>query len=521
MSFERISFLTDYVYVILFKNIILLGGKVSMSDKKKVLFSFVGSRDPYSDKKFKRIWRKIKGQGTFSEGSVLTACRELKPDVVYLFPSSKEKAAETANPENHTEDKANEAQKIITSQLGIKNCNVMSLMTDNATDFTKLYTCLRNNMREIFNNLTKNHPDEQNCIQENYELIFILTSGTQQMNEAARLFLQSLPYEFKCYRCIDPIHAQGNGRVKPLSLGLADETWLLKSIEANVDGYYFHSVVENCERLNQVSVLKPRQFVADGIKEFFSAYESMDLMQYGIAYEKISSTANKLRKTKESFTEKLPVLSFENISDVLNRQIEFLESLKEKVKVKDESESVNNLIDLYYNMKRAYTRGNYVDVLSRFWRLREGMMNYRMWTLYHIDRRNIKRQFADNDEPEREAKLRALCDSKQHSQKVEWATDRVRNDLGAMSSLLINFFNDGALGEFERTFGKELEHVRTIRNQTIVGHGMLPVSKDDADTCIKIGEEIIKLIPGGAEVWANYPFKLENMREVLNLLKTI
>lgn len=492
-----------------------------MSDKKKVLFSFVGKRDPYSDKKFKRILRKIKGQETFSEGSVLTACRELKPDIVYLFPSSKEKAAETAKPDEHTEDKANEAQKIITLQLGIKECIVMPLMTDDASDVTKMYTCLRNNMRKIFNDLTRNYPDEQNCIKENYELIFILTSGTQQMNEAARLFLQSLPYEFKCYKCIDPLHAQGNGRVKPLSLGLADETWLLRSIEANVDGYYFHSVIENCERLSQVSALKPRKSGAAIIKEIFSAYESMDLMQYGAAYENISIAANYYGKNKETLAEKQPVLPIENISDVLNKQKEFLESLKEKVKDKDESENVNNLIDLYYNMERAYMRGNYVDVLSRFWRLREGMMNYRLLTFYHIDRRNIKRQFTGNYEREREANLRALQNSPQHNFKVDWTNGWIRNDLGAISSLLTVFFQDGALRNFEGTFGKELEHFRTIRNQTIVGHGMLPVSKDDADNCIKIGKEIIKLIPGGAEVCANYPFKLENMREVLNLLKYI
>ena len=73
-----------------------------MEEKKKVLFSFVGSRDPYSDGKVKRLWKKFKGQETSSEGSVLTACRWLKPDIVYLFPSSKEKAAQTSTPENHT-----------------------------------------------------------------------------------------------------------------------------------------------------------------------------------------------------------------------------------------------------------------------------------------------------------------------------------------------------------------------------------------------------------------------------------
>ena len=487
-----------------------------MEEKKKVLFSFVGVRDPYSDSKIKRLWKKFQGQETTSEGSILTACRWLKPDIVYLFPSSKEEAAHTLNPTDHTEDKANEARKIIISKFGIKECFVMPLKTDDATNTTKLYTCLRNNMRKIFNSLTRN--EEQDSISNKYELIFILTSGTQQMNESARTFLPSLPYKFNYYRCIDPFHAQGKDRVKPDDLKLADEMLLLKYIEANVKSYYFHSVIENCERLSDISIVKMRRDRAAEIKKIFTAYEFIDLVQYDKANETIASAANFYNKHKAEFLEKQPTLPVKKISDVLNRQVKFLEDLYVNVRTGNEAENVNNLIDLYYNMERAYVRGNYVDVLARFWRLREGIMNYRMLKCYCLDRRNLKKTFSNNeDEKLRQKNYERLLNSNYNS-KVDWENNRVRYEINAMVSLLTEFFNDADFKKLEDRWSEQLKHLQESRNQTIVAHGMRPVSKNTADICINLAKELINLIPGGKEVYDNYPFKPEDMLEVLNLL---
>ena len=486
-----------------------------MDEKKKVLFSFVGMRDPYSDGKAKRLLNMLKGQETLSEGSVLTACRQLKPDLVYLFPSSKEKAASV---ENQTEDRAEEAREIIIRRFGVKECSVMPLMTENAADHTNVYSCLRANMKKAFRSLTKNYPGEQDCINKRYELIFILSSGTQQMNQAAQLYLSTLPYEFKYFRCIDPKH--GSDRVKPMQLTVADETVLLKSIEASAEGYHFYSVIEGCEKLLHVSILKMRRGRAQMIKECFTAYEQMDLMHYEEAYKSICDPAYYCNDCKERILEEQPGLPIENISGVLNRQVQFLNRLKAKLEANDESEDEYNLVDLYYNMKRAYARGNYADVLARFWRLREGMMNYRLLKYYHIDRRNINRKFSGDDERERTDNIRALSNSK-YKDKVDWNNGWLRNDIGALSSILTGFFEDTYLNDFEHRFQGKLERLRNTRNQTIVAHGMLPVSKKDADDCISLAEEVIKLIPGGSKVSESYPFKLEDMREVLNLLKYI
>ena len=500
-----------------------------MSNKKRVLFSLVGTRDPYAyspDKKSRTITKKLWNwkfticKETRSEGSVLTACRWLEPDIVYLFPSSKEKAAETSKPHNHTEDNANEAKNILTSQFGIKECYVMPLMTDNATDKMKVYSCLRSNMRKVIDdNLAKDSPDKQEYMAQNYELIFIRGSGTTQMKETVTLFLQSLPYEFTEYECKDPQYGEGKDRLNQLPSELAEETLLLKSIDANLNSYYFHSVVENCDRLSQISILQPRRGVAGVLKDIFTAYECVDLMQYETAYDNILPASNK--ENQERFMKKHSSVPLEKISDTLSRQAKFLENLRTKVRLKDEGEDVNNLIDLYYNMQRAYTRGNYVDVLARFWRLREGMMNYRLLKYHHLNRRNLKKPFLDKKEENQRKSNYDLIMRSQYSDKVDWNNGWVKNDIGAISSLLRNVFNDVELKAFEKRHQSQLEYLRDSRNQTIVAHGMLPVSKNTADTCMSLSKEVINLIPGGKEVYDSYPFKLEDMREVLNLLKYI
>lgn len=507
-----------------------------MGDKKKVLFSFVGMRDPYSytpsnKSKTKTIklwnWKMTigKDQEKRSDGSVLKACSVLKPDIVYLFPSSKEKAAETSTPENHTEDKANEVREILTQQFGVEECAVMPLMTENPTDATSLYTCLRDNMRTAFKRLTADYPNEQDAISQKYELIFLLTSGTPQMSQTPPLYLPTLPYNFKYYRTIDPEHGKGKDRVLSVELKLADEMLLLNSIEADVESCHFHSAINSCERLSRVSVIKARKGRAAVIKDCFSAYENLELMNYEEAYKCLSGTeefpAKKLSGPvgycsahKEQILAEQPTLPLEKISDILTRQAKFLESLRGKVRLKDEGEDVNNLVDLYYNMERAYVRGNYVDVLARFWRLREGMMNYRLWKYHHLNRRDLTKTLLD---PKEEKQRKANCDlvtKSQYGYNLDW-------NIGTLSSVLRDVFNDAELKNFEKRYKKQLDFLRESRNHTIVAHGMLPVSKNAADICVDIAEEIIKLIPDGRQVCESYPFKLEDMREVLNLLKHI
>lgn len=213
-------------------------------------------------------------------------------------------------------------------------------------------------------------------------------------------------------------------------------------------------------------------------------------------------------------------MPFERISSILEAQAAFLSELKGQ----GELESTHNLVDLYFNMERAFKRGNYVDVLSRFWRLREGMMNFRLFSNCCLNRRALSAEFSEdvNKEREHEENLNLLKRSEYYD-RVDWNKDYLKNEDGlrSLSDILCGLFKDQDLKRFENKFNNKFDDLRLVRNRTIVAHGMASVKQRDVEDCMTIGKEIIKLIPGGSELYKSYPFSLDNIREIVGLLKHV
>ncbi len=489
--------------------------------KKKVLLTFVGNRDPYASPQKRSFISRILGRTKEKEGdlrdregSVLTVGRELKPDIVYLFPSSKVKAAETGTPDNQTEDRAIQASEIMEGWEAGPKCHVLPLMTDNVADTSKLYPCFRDNINKVMNELAKCANNRENW-QGEYEITFAASSGTQQMNQTAQLFLANVPFEAHYCRCSDPKHVKkGGNRVFPVVPFPLEETTLLKRIDANVEGFYFHSVIEDCARLAEMSAFRPRSIMAGIVRNLFSAYESMDFMQYQEAYDLIRTDKENL----DEFNDYPAHVPTERISAILDNQRASLDNLKGQ----GAGENACNLVDLYFNMERAFARGNYVDVLSRFWRLREGMMNFRLLANCCLNIRALSTPPEGKNKKKHEANLRVLKNSK-YENRVNWEKDRIKTEDGlrSLSDILCGLFQDLELKQFEDKFHRKFENLRLVRNKTIVAHGMSPVERKDVEDCMTLGREIVALIPGGMEIYKSYPFTLENFREIVGLLKHV
>ena len=201
---------------------------------KKVLLSFVGMRDPYADWWLIRLWKRLRGKALATEGSVLTVCREMHPDIVCLFPSSKKKATSR---KNQTEDRGKRLVKILGSwKDGPKEYHMLPLEVDNITDQVKLYPCFRDNVLKVLKLLTK-----ENSL-EGYEFTFNLSSGSKQMNEIAQLYLTNSPITCQYCQCAAPKYIkEGDKRVRPVSPAPLEETTLLRQIDSNSDKYYLKS----------------------------------------------------------------------------------------------------------------------------------------------------------------------------------------------------------------------------------------------------------------------------------------
>ena len=459
-------------------------------DKKKVFLSFVGMRDPFNKK-------------NNSEGAILTLCEEIKPDYIYLFPSCR---ALADDPKNQTQDNAEETKKILQERYSGLECHVLPLNIANATDMDRLYSELKNNMLKILNGLSKKCPDGL----DGYEFFLNLASGTPQMRETAKNYIYVSPIKPQFCQAIDPEHLkEGKPRVVFDPPDFTEETMSLSRIESSVDGYHFHSVAEFCEWLASRSKLSERRAIAGIIQNAFSAYEDMDAMRYETAFSRITKVSGTVGQ-----------LSLPFLDTILTAQKEFLSNVKDE----QESENVYNLVDLYFNMERAFERGHYADVLARFWRLHEGMLYYRLFEKYGIDKRDL--QNSDR------ANLHRL-EMSRYNNMVDWEKFQfITDSLDTFKKILTDVFHDGDLDYFESQNRYELDELRRLRNKTFIAHGMSPVNKKDVLPCRGLGRKIIDLIPqgkgvkgefipDGEEVYNTYPFTLDNMKELASLLKRI
>ena len=494
--------------------------------RKKVLLSFVGMRDPYNDNDKTKpctdpTLPQLDSMSFFSRlrylfgnppspvisdpvttppsdapraredwGSILTICDELQPDIVFLFPSSKEKAKDQ---KNQTEDKAHRVKAILQQQGDSPECRILPLDVEDVTDLQELYKCFKNNLLKVLNGLSSKHPQGLS----GYDFCFNTSSGTQQMSQIAQLYLSVSQIHPQFYRCVAPQFADAEGRrVRLIEAPLVAETSLLARLEENAKRGYFHAAISDCASLAESTLLPERGAIAKLLGKAFAAYEAMDFMQYGEAFKGIQELESKLKS-----------LQLPELGRILAEQRDFLEHVKENT----EEESSHNLVDLYFNMTRSFERGNYVDVLARFWRLREGVLYYRL-SKYGIDKRNL-----DKSRPE---SLRTLHE-KADSDAVDWGKKRFKENLSVFSGVLSNVFGDAEVKAFEKKFKGKLESLRLTRNRTIVAHGMLPVDREAADTCLQIGERLVGLIPEGEPVYKRYPFTRENVIELVDLLKRV
>jgi hypothetical protein len=450
--------------------------------KKKVLLSFVGDRDPYPSS-----WQRLKyfiKTGKANEGSVLTLCRVLRPDKVYLFPS-RQKPGLTSS----TEGNAIAVKKILKQILPSSECEIFSLDIERANDLPGIYKSFRENVLKVVEGLGP---------LDEYEFSLNTSSGTQQMSQAAQLYLSTSPLQARYYQCSAPQFVQKREeRVRLVSATPIEETALLKQIQDNVARFQFHLLVADCKRLINISPLKERKVIANILSRAFQAYESLEQMEYRNAYNSIQAVQDTMKMTL------LP----QHLIKILDAQKKFLGSLQDE----KEEESVHNLTDLYFNICRAFGRGNYADVLARFWRLREGMLYYRLQACYGVNIRNLNQANPN---------VQSISHNKTFNGHI--VDNRINaSSMGLFVNILISL-KDTVLEKFERQHDHrgdgKLNRVRETRNHTFIAHGMKPVTKEDAVVCVKLAEEILPLIPGSADVRKDYPFTEENMKGLVSLL---
>lgn len=455
------------------------------NETKKVLLTFVGNRDPYPSKPAEK--------GKDNRGSILALCDEIKPDIVYLFPSSKKTAPD---PKNQTEDNASEVVGVLKKQYPTIECVIMPLEVKDPTDFLALAKELDKKISKIL---------EDRCEPVKYKFHMNCTSATQQMTAWSYIFCNSgrIP-AITSWQSIDPRFVLPSGkRNRKISTSFVEENTCIKNILSGVKSFNFHSVKENCRKIADITTtsIPERRDVAKILVKLFEAYTSLDILGYWEAYKTIR---------------KIPTVKLDCDSQaIICSQVEWLEELKnEKIE-----ETPSNLTDLYFNMQRCFERGAYADVLARFWRIAEGSVNFRLQNQWGINPRDL------NNSPN-ETNLKTLRDQLSLPQS-NYDRELLLFQKGRKA---LEVFNDPYYSEIKEKYRKkphdqksyddELKEMIDKRNNTIVAHGMRPVSEQDARKCLEIAKDFLQgLIPDCEKRMQEYPFTKERLQKLVSLLK--
>ncbi len=462
--------------------------------RKKVLLSFVGMRDPYNDNnKSKPCTAPTSPRAREDWGSILTICEHIQPNIVYLFPSCKGN-----NLENNTEGNAEDVKVTLIEKRGEGSsflCRILPLDIQDATDFEEISVEMEKKIDAVLQELGD---------LEEYEFHWNCSSGTQQMTAVGYVFANSgkIP-KITMWQCKDPKHLRsGEKRLRKINTAFLDESVYKKRIEAGIERLAFLSVKENSEALIKIAGSEKLRRIGTFLAQVFDAYVFLDVLRYQDAYLKLRDVDQ-----DPAFDGLLK----NELKELLKDQVG---TLKKVLQCQGGSinETPQNLIDLYFNMQRCLERGNYADVLARFWRMGEGSLYYRLGSEWGINARDLN---ASSNEGNL-VKLREYC-----GRTAGYPKDFIGFKGGR--EILLEAFEDNAyIGMWDAYSKKryfpngEVKNENSIinligkRNDSIVAHGMKPVSKDNAQECLPIAEAmLLALVPDAERHISEYPFKKE------------
>jgi len=460
----------------------------------------VGRRDPYNDNnKPKPCTAPTSPRAREDWGSILTICEHIQPNIVYLFPSCKGN-----NLENNTEGNAEDVKVTLIEKRGEGSsflCRILPLDIQDATDFEEISVEMEKKIDAVLQELGD---------LEEYEFHWNCSSGTQQMTAVGYVFANSgkIP-KITRWQCKDPKHLRsGEKRLRKINTAFLDESVYKKRIEAGIERLAFLSVKENSEALIKIAGSEKLRRIGTFLAQVFDAYVFLDVLRYQDAYLK-------LRDVEQN--PDFGGLMNAELKDILKEQVETLKALQGgSIK-----ETPQNLVDLYFNMQRCFERGNYADVLARFWRMGEGSLYYRLESEWGINPRGL------DASPDRGnlAELRKVPRYQPTGHRKEFIGFE-----GGRKALL-EVFKDKAYIEMWKSYtkghhysgGKVWDENQIIslinkRNDSIVAHGMKPVSEDNARECLPIAEAmLLALVPDAERHISEYPFKKELIERWMTL----
>lgn len=441
---------------------------------KKALFTFVGLQDPVSEK-------------TDEEGSIITLCRHIKPDIVYMFPTAKGLGVKS-----DTEECARDTKDWIKDEISKETEVFIIPVRIDPTNYTQILDKAKEEILTSYEDVRNNYSD--------IELHANCSSGTPQQ-KACWLVLANaglLP-SIRLWQVGNPEYKEE--RVEEINIYFLEETNIISRARISVGRNMFFTAAEDMKRLSKISSSSGRRNNARLLAGIFQAYERWDHIQYKEAYDKLSSALSTVRGC----------FDLSGQLEILEKQLDTLKLLKSG----NNLESSYNIVDLYFNTVRRFDNGQYTEVLARFWRLYEGILYYRLREKHNIEPTDLRKSKGNVGKIEEYYKANVKELKSINLSKTDAVLAKVFRD-----KEYIDFTEDSAIYYHDErqdniNIGKTLDELRRKRNDSIVAHGMIPINRSDAEKSLLVLKRMLDFIGFSYEA---YSFNAENNEKLLEIL---
>lgn len=445
---------------------------------KKILLTFVGEQDPVSEK-------------TDSEGAIVTLAKKIHPDLVFMLPTKR-----MPGTKSQTESHAEETIDWLTD-AGITKDNIYicPLPLADPRNIPEILELGRAEIKHILDSLPAS---------DEVELSINTSSGTPQMQSCWYIWANSgffAPCQVALYQVGDPRYVAEEDRVEEVRYEFMEETNTVERIGQYLDAMLFQVAAEEAQKLSQISCYSNRRMKADVISPICQAYHQWDLLNYSQAMAKLRSVVSRYDDT----------LDLAELVRVLKEQLEALSHLNNA-----DQESIYNLTDIYYNAQRRFRQNGYADTLARIWRLIEGCLFYRLRSQYKIEPRDI------GSSANKEGRDNIVCKLQAHKElsfaKSTQALERVLEDTKFIAFEKRKETLPWGDSNRQMTVSSAMEQIRKVRNESIVAHGIKPVSKEVAQLSLEIGRLFLEFTFKKQDFVEAYPFKGSESRNIMKEL---
>lgn len=444
---------------------------------KHVLISFVGNQDPCSPH-------------SQEEGSVVTLCRHVKPDHIYLLPT-----AALPETKSSTEQNALDTKEWLTECLDhpSQSIEINPLPLYHPDEYEDVLLLTRRVLLSIINSWQD----------QDVQLHLNTSSGTPAMKGSMFVLAEiGLLPRIQLWKVADPRYiAKPEERVVALRSTFLEEEKLLSRLQNYAATCSFQNMAEECRRLQSISLYPDRRYVAETLGNIFQSYHHWDLIQYREASQLLSSAYRQLSTQ----------LGARNQRSLLQKQVTLLEELNRSAS----TETAYNLLDLCYNAQRRMLRGDYTDTLSRFWRFYEGCLYYQLQQVYQIKHR----QWRTSTNSEAVTKISRYLENNASASfpTLNRSTaQKILKDV-LQDSTLLDLLNTNYPGTTQ-LISHKIDKLVESRNDSIAAHGMCPVEQKEAQTALTIMQLLAENVLQTKVAFAEYPLQPNHVSNLLQLL---